>query len=233
MGFCRPLPTVELQLLYQNAPVFAEAAQLFCYPNTVIRAIFFDFYGVWRPDIFSDYLAQAQQQGPVIAGDLEEVVNKYFRGQVNVEYVADSFRFKLSRPDIDTAQFTLRENDITVAVTEFMRNLHGHFIKLGVLANLGSQEVELLTNFNTHSQLLEVIAGPLPLKINAPLLSQEVFAAALQAIGEPPRSCVVITGNLAYKEFAESLGITAILFQGLPKLKQTLDQMLASEMPSS
>src|ERR1700677_4419405 len=139
----------------------------------MIRAIFFDFYSVWVPDIFSEYLAQAEQHGPVITGELQAVVNQYFQGQVTPEFVADSFRFKLSRPDIDAGQFILKETDISPAVTNFMRNLHGHFVKLGVLAYLGPQEFGILTSFNAHNQLFEVITGPLPLGMKSPLLSQE------------------------------------------------------------
>ena len=197
----------------------------------MIRAIFFDFYSVWVPDIFSEYLSLAEQRGPVIAAELYSVVDKYFQGEVTPTVVADSFRFKLARPDIDVGQFTLKETDISPAVTNFMRNLHSHFVKLGVLANLGTQEYEILTSFNNHNQLFEVITGPLPLGIKAPLLSQEVFAKALQAIGEPPHSCLVVTGNAAYKAFAESLGIGTLLFAGLPNLQQTLEQLLTSEVP--
>ncbi|HEY5152748.1 MAG TPA: hypothetical protein VII55_02125 [Candidatus Saccharimonadales bacterium] len=195
----------------------------------MIRAIFFDFYSVWVPDIFSEYLALAEQHGPQVVADLADVVDKYFHGLVSTEYVADTFRFKLSRPDIDTSLFTLKEQDISPAVFDFLRNLHGHFVKLGVLANLGVQEYEILTNFNAHSQLLEVIAGPLPFKLKDPLLSQEVFVKALQAIGEPPRSCLIITGNPDYQAFANSLGISTLPFEGLPKLQQTLEQLLTSE----
>jgi FMN phosphatase YigB (HAD superfamily) len=195
----------------------------------VVRAIFFDFYGVWTPDIFSQYLALAQQQGPKVAGELEYIVNQYFHGKVDVEYVADSFRFKLSRPEIDSSQFVLSEAAIFPAIVDFMRNLHGHFVKLGILANLGTQEYELLNSFNQHNQVFEVIAGPLPLKLAAPLLSNEVFAKALQAIGEPPRSCLVVTANLAYQEFARGLGIATIAYEGFPQLRQTLEQTLAAE----
>src|ERR1700689_5262046 len=110
----------------------------------MIRAIFFDFYGVWTPDVFSQYLAEAQQQGPKVAGELEYIANQYFHGQVDVNYVADAFRFKLSRPDIDSSQFTLNETAIFPTIVDFMRNLHGHFLKIGILANLGTQEYELL-----------------------------------------------------------------------------------------
>jgi FMN phosphatase YigB (HAD superfamily) len=197
----------------------------------MIRAIFFDFYSVWVPDIFSEYLALAPQRGPVVAGELQDIVNKYFMGEVTPAVVADSFRYKLARPDIDESQFTLKETDISPAVTNFMRNLHGHFVKLGVLANLGVQEYEILNSFNLHNPLFEVITGPLPLRMRAPLLSQEVFAQALQAIGEPPGSCLAVSGNPNYLQFAQSLGLAVLPFAGMPNLQQTLDQLLASEMP--
>ena len=197
----------------------------------MIRAIFFDFYSVWVPDIFSEYLNEAQQFGPAVQGELLSIVEKYFQGEVTPSYVAESFRFKMSRPDIDSNQFILKETDISPAVTNFMRNLHSHFVKLGVLANLGVQEYEVLTSFNNHNQLFEVITGPLVMHLKVPLLSQEVFANALQAIGEPPQSCLIVTGNSSYQQFAESLGIQTLQFAGLPNLQQILEQLLTSEVP--
>lgn len=197
----------------------------------MIRAIFFDFYSVWVPDVFSDYLYQAQLRSPEVATELQAVVGRYFYGQATPTEVADQFRFKLARPDIDTNQFTLSEASISPNVTNLMRNLHGHFVKLGILANLGPQEYAILSDYNKRNELFEVIAGPLQLQMNAPLLSQEVFAKALQAIGEPPRSTLVVSGNTAYQQFAQSLGIQVIPFAGMPNLQQTLDQLLNSEMP--
>jgi hypothetical protein len=196
----------------------------------MIRAIYFDFYSVWVPDIFSDYLIAAQQAGPAVGGALQEVVNKYFNGEVDAAFVADSFRFKLSRPDIDEKQFILRETDISPEVTNFMRNLHGHFVKLGVLANLGKQEYQLLSEYNKHNQLFEVITGPYAMQLKLPLMSQEVIARALQAIGEPPASTLIVSGNSSYLAFAQTLGISTLQFSGLPNLEITLNQALSNEV---
>lgn len=198
----------------------------------VIRAIFFDFYGVWTPDVFAEHLAEAEKLGPAVAGELNTAVERYFQGQLTPEYIADAFRFKLSRPDIDTDQFTLSENDVFPAIIDFMRSLHGHFVKLGILANLGNQELQLLNNLNRTNQVFEVIASPLSLQIPAPLLSNEVFDAALQAIGEPTRSCLVITSNPAYLQFAQNLGIATLPYEGFPKLQQSLDQLLSTDNAS-
>lgn len=195
----------------------------------MIRAVLFDFYGVWVPDRFAEYLAQAEELGPVVANDLQGVVGRYFQGRATPDEVAQAFRVKLNQPDIDTEEFRLLESDISPAVGDFMRELHAHFVKLGVLANLGTQEYQLLTGFNQHSQLFEAIVSPYSLGMNVPLLSQEVFAAALQAIGEPPQSCLVVTGNDSYKKFAAGLGMVTMDFQGLPALRQTLEQELAKE----
>lgn len=190
----------------------------------------FDFYGVWLPDIFSDYLYQAQQYGPEAVSHLEVLVGQYFQGEIDIEEVAAGFRYTLSRPDIDSNQFRLNEQSISPAIVTFMRELHSHFLKLGVLANLGRQETQLLTDFNQHNQLFEIIAGPFPLHINAPLLSNEIFSKALQLIGEPPRSCLVVTSNAGYQSFAAGLGMTVLPFQGFPKLRQDLDQILSSDL---
>jgi FMN phosphatase YigB (HAD superfamily) len=197
----------------------------------MIRAIFFDFYSVWVPDVFSEYVTLAQQHGPAAAGEVQAAVDKYFQGEVTPEHLANFLRFKLSRPDIDADQFILKAEAISPAVTNFMRNLHGHFVKLGVLANLGPQEYAILSEYNKQNQLFEVITGPLPLHLKTPLLSQDVFAQALQAIGEPPRSTLVVSGSTAYLQFAQSLGIGALSFAGLPNLQQTLEQILTSEVP--
>ncbi|MDB5164996.1 MAG: hypothetical protein JWL89_622 [Candidatus Saccharibacteria bacterium] len=196
----------------------------------MIRAVFFDFYSVWMPDIFAAHLALAQEHGPQAVSELEHTVSRYFHGLVSIEDVADEFRYKLSRPEIDASQFILNERSISPAIVDFMRELHGHFVKLGVLANLGTQEYQLLTDFNNRNQVFEVIAGPLPFHLDKPLLSNEVFSQTLKTIGEPPRSCLVVTGNAAYQSFASSLGISVLPFQGFPKLKQELDQLLASEL---
>jgi len=193
----------------------------------VIRAIFFDFYGVWTPDVFAEHLAEAQQFGPAVADELYGMVRRYFAGLASPEEVAQAFRIKLSRPDIDTAQFVLRENDIFPAITEFMRGLHGHFVKLGILAELGAQEYQLLNNFNQHNQVFEAIVSPLSLQMDRPLLSNEVFDAALNAIGEPTRNTLVVTANPDYVAFAQNLGIGTLTYQDFPKLQQDLEQVLS------
>lgn len=196
----------------------------------MIRAVLFDFYSVWLPDVFKNYLAEAQPRGPMVVSELEHVVHQYFRGQVGVEDVAGKFRYTLSRPDIDSSEFIVNERRISPAVADFMRELHGHFLKLGVLANLGQQEIMVLNDFNRRTQVFEVVASPLSLQINAPLLSNDVFAKALQTIGEPPQSCLVITGSPDYETFALGLGMSVIKFAGFPALRQELNQRLSIEL---
>lgn len=197
----------------------------------MIRAVFFDFYTVWTPDKLSYYLAIAQQSSPEVYKEMSDLVESYYHGKVDVVRMADMFRAKLGRSDIGPEQFQLNESSVSPQIVEFMRNLHGHFLKLGILANLGMQEYQLLNNFNQQNQVLEVIASPLTFQSEKPLLSKEVFAQALQIIGEPLASCVYVSGNPAVLEFANSLGMSTIQFEGFPELQRALDQMVASDLP--
>lgn len=195
----------------------------------MIRAVLFDFYGVWLPDIFSNFVAEAEQHGQQAVAELQSAVSQYFHGQIGVNEIAGQFRYKLSRMDIESSQFLLDEHSISPAIVDFMRELHGHFVKLGVLANLGAQELQLLQNFNQRNQVFEVIGAPLAFRSDKPLLSNEIFAQTLQNIGEPPTSCLVVSGNQAYQEFAAGLGMTVLPFQGFPNLRSELNQILSSE----
>lgn len=194
----------------------------------MVRAVFFDFYSVWAPDKLSYYLAQAELAGPEIAKELSDIVEGYYHGKFDIDYVASSFKVKLSDAAIAINEFKLQESDISSAITDFIRQLHEHFVKVGILANLGAQEYELLKNFDQHNQVFEVIASPLSLQLEAPLFSQQVFAQALQVIGEPPQSCLLVSGNRSYLDFAANLGMQVLQYEGLPSLQNSLAQLVTN-----
>lgn len=149
----------------------------------------------------------------------------------DAEYMANTFKFKLDMPDIEPNVFELRETDISQGLIDFIRDLHGHFLKLGVFANLGQQEYTLLQNINAKYQLFEVITGPI--KLGSSLLSQEAFAGALRAIGEPPETCLLVTGDPQFGSLAASFGLQTLRFQGFGNLKESLSQLLATNTPGT
>lgn len=194
--------------------------------NCMIRAVLFDFYGVWAPDILSDYLVEAKVRGWDAEEELRKQVQQYFQGKTGPNEIAEAFRYNLRRPDIANDQFTLHEEAVYPAIVTLMRGLHSHFLKVGILANLGVQEYKLLSDFNAHNQVFEVIGGPLAFQMDKPLLSQEIFARALQTIGEPPQSTLVVSSNQEYLDFARNLGIVTLPYQGYDKLLPALEEAL-------
>lgn len=192
----------------------------------MIRAVFFDFYSVWTPDKIAYYLATAQLMGPEVYKALTDVVEQYYHGQIDITKLADTFRVRLGHSDITENQFLLSEASISPTIINFMRGLHSHFLKVGILANLGTQEYRLLQRFNETNQLFETIASPLSLQTAAPLLSTEVFAAALSNIGEPPDSTLLVSGSLPYLLFGANAGIHTLQFEGFANLEQSIQQLL-------
>lgn len=197
----------------------------------MIRAIYFDFYSVWAPEKFSKYLALAQQKGPDISHDIEEAIKRYNFGIADPEFMTNTLKFKLDLPDLEPSEFEINEADISQVLIDFIRGLHAHFLKIGVFANLGKQEYDLLQSLNTKYQLFEVVTGPI--KLGAPLLTQEAFAGALHAIGEPPETCLLITGDQQFGSMAAGFGLQTLQFQGFSHMQQTLSQLLATNTPSA
>src|SRR5579875_3111608 len=145
----------------------------------MIRAVFFDFYSVWTPDRFSYYLANAQILSPEVYKELYDQIELYYHGVLSVEQIAHVIATKLGHPDVTVNQFALSESSISPEIVNFIRELHGHFLKIGILANLGNQEYNLLKQFNDHNQMFEAIACPLTISKELPLLSREVFTQAV------------------------------------------------------
>jgi FMN phosphatase YigB (HAD superfamily) len=194
----------------------------------MIRAVYFDFYGVWTPDRLSYYLANAQIISPEAFKDMYDQVQLYYQGIVSVEQIAEYIRGKLGHPDINVNQFQLSESSISPEIVNFLRELHSHFLKVGILANLGKQEVDLLKQFNQHNQMFEAIVSPLTLNLKLPLLNREVFAKAIEGIGEQTSDCLYVSGNPYHLQFASSLGIPNLQFEGLPKLRDDLNRLITS-----
>lgn len=198
----------------------------------MIRAIYFDFYSVWAPDKLSYYLAYAELMGPDVHKQLYDAVQKYYQGDLSIDDLAGTFRYKLGSIDIDKNVFTIKPNSISPDLTTFLQSLHGHFVKVGVLANLGPQEYEVLKQFNDKNAIIETIASPYSLSIKQPLLTKEVFNKAFEAIGETADTCLFVSGNPYNLAFASALGAQTLLFEGLPSLEATLNSMLSQDMPN-
>ncbi|HET9098619.1 MAG TPA: hypothetical protein VFN51_03295 [Candidatus Saccharimonadales bacterium] len=192
----------------------------------MIRAVFFDFYSVWAPDRFSYYLANAQLIGPEAYKDMYEQIEHYYSGVLSVEQIAQVVSTKLGHPELNVKQFILSESSISPEIVSFIRELHAHFLKIGILANLGTQEYNLLKQFNEHNQMFEAIACPMTINPHLPLLHKEVFAKAIDGVSEAVGDCLYISGNPYYLQFADALGMPTIFFEGLPKLRSSLAHLL-------
>ena len=190
------------------------------------RAILFDFYGVWGPDNFAAYLSQAEKLDPELAKEIDDIYRQYFSRLINIEEVIRgiNYKFRLYGVVVNPTELVLNEQAFPEDIIHFIQYLHGHFMKVGVLANLGRQEYHLLEDLQAKYDLFDTVTGPD--KTGKPLLSRETFAVALQDLGEPPEDCLVISGSKQYISFAKSLGMQTHKFEGFPKLIETTRQEL-------
>jgi FMN phosphatase YigB (HAD superfamily) len=197
------------------------------------RAILFDFYGVWGPDTFAFYVERAQREAPDLTAEIQSVVNNYFLRLSDIQEVADSihYKFNMRGIEMDTKDLYLPQNAASPEIVRFLQYLHGHFIKVGILANLGRQERAVLEDIQRQFDLFDTIMSPDTLGM--PLLSPDVFAKALQEIGEPPQDCLVISASDDYLAFAASLGLKTLKFEGFPKLVEAIRQQLEAGAPGA
>ncbi len=198
----------------------------------MIRAVFFDFYSVWTPDKLAYYLAYAELINPVVYKEIYDCIQKYYLGQMKLDDLTGTIRYKLEARDVAPETFKLSPNAISAEIVKFMQDLHGHFVKIGILGNLGPQEYDVLKNFNDKNKIIDIIASPYSLKIQQTLLEREVFNKALQSIGETAESCLYVSGNPYHLAFAKAMGLQVLHFEGLGVLESNLNKMIAEEIPN-
>jgi FMN phosphatase YigB (HAD superfamily) len=192
------------------------------------RAVLFDFYSVWGPDRLAEYHRQLQELDPEAADTVAKQIDQYYAGLSEMQEIADSlrFKFKILGKAVEPNDLLLGEENISPQIIQFIQYLHGHFLKVGVLANLGKQERQILDTIHQKYDLFDTITS-----VDTPgvaLLSQETFSRALYDIGEPPESCVVVSGHEDYLQFAASVGMGAIRFEGFPALMANINQVISA-----
>lgn len=195
--------------------------------NYMLRAIFFDFYGVWVPDLFMDIILDTKRSDEELSQELQKLLNQYYVGLTSLENLVGSFKVRLNRPDLDVASFELQESHISPEAIQFIQFLHSHFIKVGILASVGQPESKLLHTLDSKYMLFENITDTYTL--GSQLLTKEVFVEAFRGIGEPRDSCLIVTGNDAYQKFAEKFGIKTLRYSGFPNLKTIVANILEAD----
>jgi FMN phosphatase YigB (HAD superfamily) len=190
------------------------------------RAVLFDFYSVWGPDRLSEYHRQLQDLDPEAAETVSKQIQQYYAGLSDMQELVDSlrFKFKVLGKAVEPNDLLLTEENISPQIIQFIQYLHGHFLKVGVLANLGKQERKVLETIHQKYDLFDTITS-----VDSPdtaLLSQQTFSRALYDIGEPPEGCVVVSGHEDYLQFAASIGLGTIRFEGFPALMANIEQVI-------
>ena len=176
----------------------------------MIRAVIFDFFSVIMPDIYEPLIANAAQVSPELADSIKKEINQYLFGIYNLKELIRSLEIIFRTKEIPTASLKIDMSELPTEIIDIARQLHMHFLKVSIIGNIGNQEIELLTDFDKEKHEFELIAGPG--NFGEPLLSNSFFESALNAIGEPPQNCLLISGHYDYIEFAKSIGLKTMHF---------------------
>ncbi len=169
----------------------------------MIRAVIFDFYGVVVPDIFSDFIRKVSENSDVDDNKLKEQVNKYYLGLENFDYITNALEYISATQDFPKDYFRLLPEDISPNFIKLVKKLHLHFLKVAIVGNMGSQAYEMLTNFDKDAHEFDLIASPS--LYGEDLLSEQFFISALNELGAPLDSCLLISNNQAYLNFATKI----------------------------
>lgn len=190
----------------------------------MIRAVIFDFYSVIVPDVFEAFEKKVLEEDEDASSKIKKQVDNYYMGLSTFEYLIGALEYISGNEEELTKYFRLTDSDIPPIFIEIVKALHLHFMKVGILGNMGEQEIDLLTKFNEQYQEFDLISGPAT--YGEPLLSEAFFKAALRDLGEPPQTCLLISGHQEYLNFAKQINMQTYGFVSFDDISRHLKEVV-------
>ncbi len=190
----------------------------------MIKAVIFDFYSVFRPDLFEDFIQQAKNFSFDESGRVIDELNNYYLGISDINDLTDAIHIIFKSKEIKTTQLIMDKLTIPESFINLTHKLHTHFIKIGIAGNIGKQEIKFLNRFNEQNHQFDLIAGPL--NYGELLLSQKFFEEYLYEIGEPPENCLLISGHRDYINFCKDLGMKTYIYDNFNELQLDIFNLL-------
>ena len=176
----------------------------------MLRAVIFDFFSVFREDIYQEFLDSAAGISDDVKSQVETALNNYYQGITSMKSLRSDLEIIYRTHDIPTEELLIEKLNIPDEFVNITKKLHMHFLKVILAGNFGEQEKKLLETFNNETKQFDSIITPA--NYGELLTSNKFFEGMLNEIGEPPQNCILISGHEDYINFASSIGMVTYLY---------------------
>lgn len=186
-----------------------------------VNTIIFDFFGVFAPDVYPDWL-----QSNVV--NLEERKSYFFELALSMDkgtLSKDEFLQILSKETNKrpaAIEFELNNFELDQQLIKLLEQLASNY-KIGLLCNASAKIIgPIITNNNLAKYFHSVVISS---DVGLAKPQREIYELILKELKTSANHAIFIDDRQANVDAANSIGITGILYTDLPKLSDALNSL--------
>lgn len=183
----------------------------------MIKAIIFDFYGVFYTDPYSAWLTANNLKRE---GEYYTVVHQQDIGEINDQQFLNRLSELIGRTVTNEELYSAVKID--PGVVRIARTLKGQY-KTALLSNASSSLYQLLNEYDLTDIFDEIVVSS---DVGIAKPDPRIFEYTLEKLGVNPSDTVFIDDNETYVHAAKELGINSLQFTSSEQLQTNLDKIL-------
>ncbi len=193
----------------------------------MIKAVIFDFYGVFVVDGSRILIERARKINESIAKELENVMKQHSYGLVDIDYVKDSFKIKLGLPDEEISDYFSSSKKLDERVIQFVGSLRAKSLKTGLLSNTGGDVITRYMVQGHVSSLFDALVLSYEVGLIKP--NPEIYLMMAKRLGLQPADCLMIDDNQDNVDGALAAGMKAIKYTDFESMLQAIAHEMATK----
>ena len=202
-------------MIYYYLLVLYRLRLPFAIVEVMIKTIIFDFYGVFQPDPYVDWLTKNNLQR---TGVFDMLAKQLDHGEIDRDVFLDKLGEAVDRPVSYEEIFGKVPPKLSKEVIAIAQELRANY-SVGLLSNASRHLRQWLTDEGIITLFDEIVISS---EVGVAKPQAEIYAIMLDTLHTTPEQTLYIDDNVTFIETGKNLGIQSILFTTSADLRDTL-----------
>lgn len=205
-------------MIYYYLLVLYRLRLSFAIVEVMIKTIIFDFYGVFQPDPYVNWLTKNSLQR---TGVFDTLARQLDHGEIDRDVFLDRLGAAVSRPVSYEEIFGKAPPKLSKEVIAIAQELKAKY-SVGLLSNASRHLRQRLIDEEIITLFDEIVISS---EVGVAKPQTEIYTIMLDILQTKPEQTLYIDDNATFIETGKSLGIKSLLFTTSTDLRDTLRRM--------
>jgi HAD superfamily hydrolase (TIGR01509 family) len=192
----------------------------------MIKAVIFDFYGVFVTDQDKLLISDIVEYNPNAARAMSDAMKAYNLGMQSFEYVVNVFSESTHKTEEEIREQFKKDMALDKKLVDYVRSIRSKGIKTALLSNTGGESIRHYLD----EQNLESLFDQMVLSFEVGMIKPNIgiYLLAAERLGIEPNEAMFIDDRSYNCDGAVLAGMQALLYTDFSQIKEALEPFLGN-----